>query len=75
MDIIGIDFLEVDKCFGAYENILAISDHFTRYTQIYATKNELAKTAVSKIYNDFILRFGNPKALEYLDCISPHITQ
>ena len=45
MDIVGIDSLKVDKCSGGYEYILAISDHFTRYTPIYATKNKSTKTA------------------------------
>ena len=45
MDIVGIDFLKVDKCSGGYEYILVITDHFTRYAQIYATQNKLATTA------------------------------
>ena len=53
MDIVGIDFLKVDKCSGGYEYILVITDHFTRYTQIYATKNRSARTEASKLYNDF----------------------
>ena len=53
MDIVGIDFLKVDKCSGGYEYILVITDHFTRYTQIYATKNRSARAEASKLYNDF----------------------
>ena len=63
MDIVGIDFLKVDQCFGGYENILVITDHFTRYTQIYATKNKSARTAASKLYNDSILHFGSPERI------------
>ena len=33
MDIVGIDFLKVDKCSSGYEYILVITDHFTRYTK------------------------------------------
>ena len=63
MDIVGIDFLKVDKCSGGYEYILVITDHFTRYTQIYATKNKSARTAGSKLHNDFILCFGSPERI------------
>ena len=63
MDIVGIDFLKVDKCSGGYENILVITDHFTIYTQIYATKNKSARTAASKLYNDSILHFGSPEKM------------
>ena len=61
IDLVGIDFLKVFKCSGGYKYILVISDHFTRYTQIYATKNKSAKTAASRLYNDFILRFESLK--------------
>ena len=57
IDIVGIDFLKVDKCSGGYEYIFVITDHFTRYTQIYATKNKSAITATLRLYNDFTLRF------------------
>ena len=63
MDIVEIDFLKVDKCSGGYEYILVITDHFRRYTQIYATKNKSARTAGSRLYNDFILRLGSPERI------------
>ena len=63
MDIVGIDLLKVYKCSGGYQYILVITDHSTKYTQIYVTKNESARTAVSKLYNDFILRFGSPERI------------
>ena len=63
MDIVVTDFLKVDKCSGGYEYMLVITDHFTRCNQIYATKNKSARTAASKLYNDFILHFGSPERI------------
>ena len=60
MNLIAIDFLKVDKCSGGYEYILVIVDHFTRYTQAYATRNKSGRTVAEKLFNDFILRFGIP---------------
>ena len=59
INIVRIDFLKVDKCSGGYGYILVITDHFTRYTQIYATKNKSARTTASKLNNDF----GSPERI------------
>ena len=48
---------------GGYEFILIIMKQFMRFVQAYPTRNKSAKTAVEKLYNDFILLFGFPKTV------------
>ena len=58
-DMLSIDFLELDSA-GGYRYALVVTDHFTRFCQIYPTGNRLVKTAADKIFNDLVLRFGFP---------------
>ena len=52
-DMFSIDFLELDPA-GGYRYALIVIDHFTRFCQIYPTRNCLAETAASKIFNDLV---------------------
>ena len=60
MELIGLNFLHLDTCTGGCQYLLVITDHFTRYTQAYPTRNKEAKTAATRMFNDCILRFGTP---------------
>ena len=63
-DMLSIDFLELDPA-GGYRYALVVIDHFTRFCQIYPTRNRLAKTAAGKIFNDLVLRFGFPTRIHH----------
>ena len=63
-EMICIDFLHLDKSQG-YEHVLIVTDHFTRFSQAYATKNETSLTAAKKLFNEFILQFGFPARIHH----------
>ena len=60
MELVKLDFLHLDTCVGGFQYLLVIADCFTRYTQVYRTRNKEVKTAAEKLFNDYILRFGIP---------------
>ena len=63
LKIVGSDSLHLKKSSVGFECILLITDHFTRYTQAYPTRNKTAKTAATHLYNNFLLRFIIPSQL------------
>lgn len=60
MEIICIDFLSLERSKGGYENVLVITDHFSRYAQAYPTKNQTAKTTAKVLFEHFIVHYGFP---------------
>ena len=61
-ELLSVDFLELEKA-GGYRYLLVIVDHFTRYAEVYPTRNKTARTAADKLFNQFILRYGYPERL------------
>ena len=64
-DMIAIDFLHLDRAKGGFEYVLVISDHFTRWVQLYATKRKSATAAADKIFNDYVLKHGFPSRIHH----------
>ena len=60
MELVCIDFLSLERSKGGFENILVITDHFTRYAQAFPTRNQLAKTTAKILFENFIVHYGFP---------------
>ena len=71
-ELLSVDFLKLEKA-GGYEYILVVVDHFTRFAEVYPTKNKTARIAAKKLYDEFILRYGYPKQLhsDQVNCATP----
>ena len=63
MELVCIDFLSLERSKGGHENILVITDHFTRYAQAFPTRNQLAKTTAKVLFDNFIVHYGFPARL------------
>ena len=60
MELVHIDYLQLDVCKGNFENVLVVTDHFTRYSQAYVTKTQTAQITARKLWEDFFVHYGFP---------------
>ena len=63
MELVCIDFLTLDKCKGNIEDVLVITDHFTRYAQAIPTPNQNAASIAKALYESFFVHYGFPQRL------------
>ena len=59
-ELVCIDFLKLGPCSGGYKYALLVTDHFTRFSQAYATKSKTSLAAARELYQKFIPQFGWP---------------
>jgi hypothetical protein len=57
-----MDYLSLERSKGGYENILVITDHFTRYAIAIPTRTQTAKTTAEAFFYDVLIStFGSLK--------------
>lgn len=63
MELVCIDFLSLEKSKGGTEDILIITDHFTRFAQAIPCRNQRATVTAKALYENFFLHYGFPEKL------------
>ncbi|VDI67125.1 Hypothetical predicted protein [Mytilus galloprovincialis] len=63
LEIVAIDFTVLERGVGGLENVLVITDIFTKYTQAIPTRDQKAKTVARILLKEWIIRFGAPQRL------------
>ena len=63
MELMYTDFLTLERSKGKFEEVLVITDHFTRYAQAFPTRNELAKTTAKVLFENYIVHYSFPARL------------
>ena len=61
MELVHMDFLSIEPSKGNIENVLVITDHFTRYAQAYASKTQTAQATAKLLWENFIRHYGFPE--------------
>ena len=60
MELVCIDFLKLEPSKGGIENVLVVTDHFTKYAQAYPTRNQTARTTAKVLFDNFFVHYGFP---------------
>ena len=60
LELVHLDYLKIEPSKGNVENVLIITDHFTRYAQAFPSKTQTALTTAELLWNKFILHYGFP---------------
>ena len=63
LELIHLDYLKIEPSKGNIENVLVITDHFTRCAQAFPSKTQTALVTAKLLWNNFILHYGFPQKL------------
>ena len=63
MELVHLDYLCLEPCKGNIENVLVVTDHFTRYAQAFPTKTQTAQTTAKVLWDNYICHYGFPEKI------------
>ena len=60
LELVHMDYLSLEPSKGNIENVLVITDHFTRYALAYPSKTQTAQAIARILWDNFICYYGFP---------------
>ena len=63
LELVHLNYLCLEPGKGLEENVLVVTDHFTRYAQAYVTRTQTAQTTAKTLWNKFIVHYGLPEKI------------
>lgn len=63
LEIVAMDFTMLDKSSSGIENVLVLTDIFSKFVLSVPTRDQTAKTVAKVLINEFFNRYGIPKRL------------
>ena len=61
LELVHMDYLSLEPSKGNIENVLVITDHFTRYALAYPSKIQTAQATARILWDNFICHYGFPE--------------
>ena len=63
LELVHLYYLCLEPGKGLEENVLVITDHFTRYAQAYVTRTQTAQTMAKTLWDKLIAHYGLPEKI------------
>ena len=63
LELVHLDYLCLEPGKGLDENVLVVTDHFTRSAQAYVTRTQTTQTTAKTLWDKFIVHYGLPKKI------------
>ncbi|KAK7918879.1 hypothetical protein WMY93_010163 [Mugilogobius chulae] len=60
LDLVCIDFLQIEPDKKGIANVLVVTDHFTRYAQAFPTKDQKSVTVAKVLWEKYFVHYGLP---------------
>ena len=61
LELVHMDYLSLEPSKANIENVLAITDHFTRYALAYPSKTQTAQATARILWDNFFCHYGFPE--------------
>ena len=61
LELVHMDYLSLEPSKGNIENVLVITDHFTRYALAYPSRTQTAQATAKILWDNFICHYGFPE--------------
>ena len=63
IELVHLSYLCLEPGKGLDENVLVVTDHFTRYAQAYVTRTQTTQMTAKTLCNKFIVHYGLPEKI------------
>lgn len=62
-ELLSMDFLQLERGRGGYENVLVVTDNFTKFAWAFATRSQKANVVAKVLWENVLVNYGFPHRL------------
>lgn len=63
LEVVAVDYTTLERASDGCENVLIITDVFTKFSQAFPTRNQRADTTAKVILKEWFMKYGVPERL------------